>query len=370
MSSEVTEPSTSSTQGKTTAMATSTSGSGGISWNSGKSAAKTIRIGGKTVTNTTLKFTGEGFTGIKVGGSPSSSIKIGGESSMGSNLIMSKAGPVEVTPRPPSSSVSSSTFSSVADSSVKGEEGSRTPVFAQILANLRQQGGSIGSAVKRVISPATSKPPAAVSSSRKSPQFVPKSSSFTSPLVLSRQRDPAAMLAPVASIPKASYPEQVTPNTTAIPTASKRTAAKHHRAQLSQTLVEQEDMEPMDVDVGKPFQLLELPRHLRDHSYSCYNPEEGERLVTGTSRPKSFRVSSSIPPARVSYAPQVSINVYCVYCVCCMHMCMSMHMHVSGSHRWAYASWCCMQLTNAVYLCVYDYITYVSMYIMYVCVCV
>ena len=80
---------------------------------------------------------------------------------------------------------------------------------------------------------------------------------------------------------------------------STRTTAKQHH--LTKTLVEPVDAEPMDLDVGEPFQVLELPPHLKDHSYSCYNPEEGERIAG--QQGLSIKVFSGIPPARVSYAP-------------------------------------------------------------------
>ena len=74
--------------------------------------------------------------------------------------------------------------------------------------------------------------------------------------------------------------------------------------QLSRTVVQPAESEAMEVDVGQPIQKLELPKHLKDHSYSLYNPEEGEkqRLSSRSTVPTSV---CSIPPARLSYAPQV-----------------------------------------------------------------
>lgn len=71
--------------------------------------------------------------------------------------------------------------------------------------------------------------------------------------------------------------------------------------QLHRTVVQPAESEAMEVDVGQPIQRLELPKHLKDHSYCIYNPEEGERQLSNIDR-SSF---SSIPPARLSYAPQV-----------------------------------------------------------------
>ena len=72
--------------------------------------------------------------------------------------------------------------------------------------------------------------------------------------------------------------------------------------QLSRTVVQPAESEAMEVDVGQPIQRLALPKHLKDHSYSLYNPEEGEKLRQSDA---GFTPVSSIPPARLSYAPQV-----------------------------------------------------------------
>ena len=71
---------------------------------------------------------------------------------------------------------------------------------------------------------------------------------------------------------------------------------------LSRTVVQPAESEAMEVDVGQPVQKLQLPKHLKDHSYSLYNPEEGERQRVNR---RDFAFVSSIPPARLSYAPQV-----------------------------------------------------------------
>ena len=73
--------------------------------------------------------------------------------------------------------------------------------------------------------------------------------------------------------------------------------------QLSRTVVQPAESEAMEVDVGQPVQKMKLPKHLKDHSYSLYNPEEAEkhRLLSA----RNFSFVSSIPPTRLSYAPQV-----------------------------------------------------------------
>lgn len=285
--------------------------------------SQTIKISGRSVSNATLKLGEDGLSGIDVGRSTSPTIKIGGESyNSGSNLIMSRSGPVKVKSLfPSSSSVTSSssagsstaTSTSVSSDKTLEDKASRTPVFAQILANLKLQGGTIGSMVKNVVgSTATAKSQTMSSQPKKTPQSGPKAAptpGFTSPLVLSRQRDlPVTQAATITSVPSTQLAPISGPTSPPSSSSSKRTAAKHQRAQLSQILVEQEAVELMDVDVGKPFQMLELPPHLKDHSYSCYNPEEGDKMVVGdVGKGKGYRVSSStIPPARVSYAPQVS----------------------------------------------------------------
>ena len=308
------------------------------------SLGQTITIGGRNVTNATLKL-GEdgGLSGIDIGTSPlSSMIKIGGDSSgsgMSTNLIMGMGGPMKVATLFPSTSTTSSSLagdissssvtltsaaSSTAKTSItKADDKSRPPVFARILANLKRQGGTTSTPSLSSVLPSKSDSHAATKATITLP-------GFTSPLVLSRQRDssgttptilatipglPSSQLAPIsgslispgagggaaaASASSANVP---------LSEGSKRSVAKRQRAQLSQILVDQEVVtEEMEVDVGKPLYMVELPVHLHDHTYSFYNPEEGEKMgaLTGMSAAlKSSRGASTIPPARVSYAPQV-----------------------------------------------------------------
>ena len=146
---------------------------------------------------------------------------------------------------------------------------SRTPVFAQILANMRKQ--------QKLISKAAIDGGLSVSS--------------PAPL-LSKQRDNFVH----ASIPTRNNIANTDPK------MSSRTAAKHN-SQLAHTLIDHEEAELLDV--GRPFQIMELPPHLKEHDYSLYNPEEGEKVT----RDKNMRIASNIPPSRVSYAPQVSPEV-------------------------------------------------------------
>ena len=76
-----------------------------------------------------------------------------------------------------------------------------------------------------------------------------------------------------------------------------------NQQQMNRTVVQPAESEAMEVDVGQPVQKMKLPKHLRDHSYSLYNPEEAEkqRVLNAT----NFSFISTIPPARLSYAPQV-----------------------------------------------------------------
>ncbi len=101
--------------------------------------------------------------------------------------------------------------------------------------------------------------------------------------------------------------------------------AKSEAVQLAKSLLEQADFDGMEIDVvgTSPPEPIELPLHLRDHTYSLYNPVDGER----TAKPKigSYK-PANIPPARVSYAPPVSIiickyNYACagqLFCVTCL----------------------------------------------------
>ena len=62
------------------------------------------------------------------------------------------------------------------------------------------------------------------------------------------------------------------------------------------------DNESEYIDVGGPVTKRgsPLPKHLKDHSYSCYNPVEGLKNMSMKMMPKSY---SLIPTDRLSYAP-------------------------------------------------------------------
>ena len=187
------------------------------------------------------------------------------------------------------------------------------PVFAQVLPQVTSGGTTKVTISHGVVG-------------RPSPVVIPKqpkNGSFTSPLLLSRQK--TKVKTALISVPQASSSASVslslTPSlsTSLSSTSSKKggtplivfkregggtrmsTRAAAKQQHLTKTLVEPVDTEPMDLDVGEPFQILELPPHLRDHSYSRYNPEEGDKVTK--QRTQNIRTYSSIPPARVSYAP-------------------------------------------------------------------
>ena len=188
---------------------------------------------------------------------------------------------------------------------VSDSGGARTPVFAQILANMRKQQNLFSSLDLSGLANPTS-------SSSSSSVTTPTGASPV-PLVLGKQQRVHASL---ASVPRAPSPlrTSVTKDAGSSSKVSSRTAAKRQSSLMTKTLVEHDDVESMDVDVGQPFQMIELPPHLRDHGYSRYNPEEGEKLAafiaaaggSGGRGRGSGRANSSIPPNRMSYAPTVS----------------------------------------------------------------
>ena len=142
--------------------------------------------------------------------------------------------------------------------------------------------------------------------------IVPSLPKTSSPLVFGRQKPSERIVhTTLASIPHTLSPlhasTQVTDPNKSKELAARKTSsrAKSQAVKLAKTIIEQADSEVMEVDVGEPFQPLDLPEHLKDHSYSLYNPVEGEKLVKP--RTGSFKMSTNIPPARVSYAPQVSV---------------------------------------------------------------
>jgi len=154
-----------------------------------------------------------------------------------------------------------------------------------------------------------------------SPVVIPKPSPSgrnplqrSSPLILMKQNKATSDLVvhtTLASIPP-STPSPLTTSTRSTRSKfkqdlpSSRALLKNLQLpkELTRTIVQPADSEMMEVDVGQPLLSLNLPTHLKDHSYSLYNPEEGERIVK--TRTGGIRITSTIPPARLSYAPQVS----------------------------------------------------------------
>ena len=192
---------------------------------------------------------------------------------------------------------------------------STTPVFAQILP---QATSGVGATKVTISQGVVGRPTPVVIPKQPKNGAAVSGGGFTSPLLLSRQKKtkvsstlvsvPTAtgVTVAMASSPLTSVqvgtmttPQSVGKREGGGTRMSTRTAAKQHH--LTKTLVEPVDAEPMDLDVGEPFQILELPPHLKDHSYSCYNPEEGERIAG--QQVMNIKVFSGIPPARVSYAP-------------------------------------------------------------------
>ena len=184
----------------------------------------------------------------------------------------------------------------------------RTPVFAQILPQTSSTG-----TISLSTTTTTTKTAAF-------PIVVPKQQKrgFTSPILLGKQKvtTDKVVHTTLASIPSL-LPNTPSPLHTSMlmtkPMSSRkepirlstRTAAKHtlHSVSQGRTLVKPAENEFTEIDVGKPFQILDLPPHLKDHCYSRYNPEEGKKVAQ--LKGLSLKINSSIPPARVSYAPQV-----------------------------------------------------------------
>ncbi len=85
--------------------------------------------------------------------------------------------------------------------------------------------------------------------------------------------------------------------------------AKSKAVLQAKSLVQQSDEDAMEVDVVGTHEPLiyriELPPHLRDHTYSLYNPVDG---VKATKSRVGISKSASIPSVRVSYAPPVSVH--------------------------------------------------------------
>ena len=186
-----------------------------------------------------------------------------------------------------------------------GGGGNRTPVFARILANMQQQQKLISSVGLSTVAKGSGQAIAP------KPGSSPAPSPGNGPVLLG-SKQPLIH----ASVPQYPSPLHHASSTKATPTSasssakiSSRTAAKMAQGLTNQTLV---DHEELDVDVvgDGGVLMMELPAHLRDHAYSYYNPEEGEKLASGA--PRSLRVTSSIPPSRVSYAPKVVVVVVVV----------------------------------------------------------
>ena len=201
--------------------------------------------------------------------------------------------PISTTTVKPSTQVlaiSTATSSGMSSTTDGGDASmSRTPVFAQILANMRKQQSLLSSTALAIEGAGTG------NSLLRQP----------GPLLLGKPGDHASLMATIPKGPSPLHSASKAMPFGVAPKMSSRTAAKNSQP----TLVEREGVESMDVDVGKPFQMMELPPHLKEHDYSLYNLEEGEKLAKG----RNLRITSNIPPSRVSYAPKVR-EVYCETC--------------------------------------------------------
>ena len=210
---------------------------------------------------------------------------------------------------------------------------SRKAVLVQILNKTSTQQSSTSSLVTS--SSLSSSPLTTSTTPTRTPIMIPRTTSLSkSPLILNRHgrmqqnqtpfplagtdSDPST---PTSSSTKSTMPLSSLCVSLSLPalrksldgrrkrkTPSRKSAhfSSHHldlSQQLSHTVVQPAESEAMEVDVGQPIQKLELPKHLKDHSYSTYNPEEGEKQLE--SPDGSSPSVSSIPPARLSYAPQV-----------------------------------------------------------------
>ncbi len=253
----------------------------------GGSSGTTIKLGGSSGISTAVNLSrGGGTRTPSRGGIVGTPINFGKVSGTGTPINVSK---LAATSRSMGASPGSSLKAPISEQQQSADSvGNRTPVFAQILANMRQQQqqGLLNSNV--------------TSTSGILPKTQSKPSSFNSP------KDGKALTSP-NPYPRMSGTRRGAGGINSTPRTSTTTRGPSRllSSKLSQTLIEHEEAGSTDiVDVGEPFQLLELPVHLKDHCYSRYNPEEGEKL--SQSKPKNLRINSSIPPARVSYAPKVS----------------------------------------------------------------
>ena len=142
-------------------------------------------------------------------------------------------------------------------------------------------------------------------------QVIGKTPQKDSGLLQGRQLLPPMQLATPQTVRQGSPISTTIPSN--ISSLSSRTNQKHSPSDLSfpssvkipqicesvSTLVKPLDQEPMDIDVGETPPSLELPPHLKDHSYCIYNPE-----VSPTPRPAPENLPT-IPMERLSYAPEV-----------------------------------------------------------------
>ena len=133
------------------------------------------------------------------------------------------------------------------------------------------------------------------------------SKSSTPTLSTGKHSPPVSSLCVSLSLPALRGSQQQEPIVNKRRTPSRKSAHQTttdtSQQQLNRTVVQPAESEAMEVDVGQPIQRMKLPTHLKDHSYSLFNTEEAEkqRIISAS----NFSFISSIPPTRLSYAPQV-----------------------------------------------------------------
>ena len=201
------------------------------------------------------------------------------------------ARPMAKTPTPPPKPASSKSLPPTTQTSTSSSSSSssRPPVFVQIIRNKdKLPDGTTATQTQPQLKGTPIIIPTLGSGVR-----LPRTS-LTSPLILQRQNKlPNIIHSTLASIP-------MRPSRVELKSEMRRTMVHTPRSsKMLKTLIQPADSEPMEVDVGQPVQRLEYPPHLKDHTYCIYNPEEGDTIA------RLYSHTGSIPPVRLSYAPQV-----------------------------------------------------------------
>lgn len=204
--------------------------------------------------------------------------------------------------------------------------GTRTPVFVRII---KKPEAAENSQDSTVTTSAGTNTPTQKPKPRSGPVVVPNYGStrlsrtpLANPLILQRPKTASELTVQttLASVPTGPAPASISRRSASKNGTPARASAKVAAESptcfelLKKTVVSPAETESMEVDVGQPVKRLEFPPHLRDHTYCIYNPEEGD--VMKKARMKNIRVVSNIPPARLSYAPQVPESPTTLYKLC------------------------------------------------------